>query len=510
MIITEIYTEGFRNLSGKLTACPGINILCGDNAQGKTNWLEAIYLLASTKSFRTSSLKDTLRLNTPNQNTSSGLAKQAYIRGSVIKERLKKDLQVHLEESTKSFYINGKREAITRYIGNLDVVVFCAEEMEIVRGEPSERRRFLDRGVLNLFPAYLKVLSEYNRILKQKNALLKQAQESPQPKKFFELIETWNEQLIDFSTQIHIARLDYTKRLRKMLNKQLFSQKQIDIKYISALSSHGVSENTSKEEYKKIISQRMKIRLENEVSLGYSLIGPHRDELEILIDSLDASKFGSSGEQRSALITLDLAQISLYHQVFEEYPVFLIDDIDAELDLRRISLLLNHLTDKMQVFISTSKREIATQYQNQALCSFISQGNIAKNSEISQNDEPNDSNDTFNGVSKESISGFNNHLTESLTDTIKEHSKIEKNTTESLVAKQINDPQAETVIKVTESTISKAETVIAITNIAVTAPITLSDPKENSPTKTPPSKNTVSAKEDEKSFDPEDRHRAPF
>ncbi|KAF0247820.1 MAG: DNA replication and repair protein RecF [bacterium] len=167
MIITDIYAEGFRNLSGKLTAYPGINILCGDNAQGKTNWLEAIYLLASTKSFRTSTLKDTLRLNPSTQTI-----KQAYIRGSVIRERLRKDLQVQLEENTKSFYINGKRESVTRYIGNLDVIIFCAEEMEIVRGEPAERRRFLDRGILSLFPTYLKTISEYNRILKQKNVLL--------------------------------------------------------------------------------------------------------------------------------------------------------------------------------------------------------------------------------------------------------------------------------------------------------------------------------------------------
>ncbi|MBL8195295.1 MAG: DNA replication/repair protein RecF, partial [Blastocatellia bacterium] len=121
------------------------------------------------------------------------------------------------------------------------------------------------------------------------------------------------------------------------------------------------------------------LRLENEIAVGYSLIGPHRDELEILIDGQEVSKFGSSGEQRSALITLDLAQIAIYHQTFEEYPIFLIDDIDAELDLKRISLLLDHLANKMQVFISTSKREIASQYQKKAQCNFISQGKIIEN-----------------------------------------------------------------------------------------------------------------------------------
>lgn len=480
MIITEIYTEGFRNLSGKLTACPGINILCGDNAQGKTNWLEAIYLLASTKSFRTSSLKDTLKLNTTSPNV-----KQAYIRGSVIKERLRKDLQVQLEENTKSFYINGKREAVTRYIGNLDVVVFCAEEMEIVRGEPSERRRFLDRGVLSLFPSYLKTLSEYNRILKQKNVLLKQAQENSQPKKFFDLIETWNNQLADYSTEIHMSRLDYTKRLRKVLNKQLFSQKHIDIKYVSALSSHGVIENTSKADYRKIIDERLRLRMENEVSAGYSLIGPHRDELEILVDSLEASKFASAGEQRSALITLDLAQISVYHQAFEEYPVFLIDDIDAELDLRRISLLLNHLADKMQVFISTSKREIASQYQNLALCNFIEQGNVVTKLESSPSN-----------------------------DLIKTSAAL----TKTLIEDKINTPKPKiNILEIESNSSTLAQTILPI-EMSILDPIsTLSSPKtetELQETKllaqTPSSKNTASLSEEKSFAESEDRHRAPF
>ena len=460
MIITDIYAEGFRNLSGKLTAYPGINILCGDNAQGKTNWLEAIYLLASTKSFRTSTLKDTLRLNPSTQTI-----KQAYIRGSVIRERLRKDLQVQLEENTKSFYINGKRESVTRYIGNLDVIIFCAEEMEIVRGEPAERRRFLDRGILSLFPTYLKTISEYNRILKQKNVLLKQAQESSQPKKFFDLIETWNQQLVDYSTQTHIARIDYTKRLRKVLNKQLFSQKQIDIGYISALSSHGVTENSTKEEYRQIITERLCLRIENEVSAGHALVGPHRDELEILIDGLETSKFGSAGEQRSALITLDLAQISVYHQAFEEYPVFLIDDIDAELDLRRISLLLGHLADKMQVFISTSKREIAAQYQNQAMCNFIYQGSVVNSLE------------TFPS----------NDLIEN-----KIENKIEVN----LVEPDIDIPPVTT----------PSSPILAPTTVPSSLKMEI-----NLSVKTPPSNNTVLVIDEEENFtDSEDRHRAPF
>src|SRR5439155_4518951 len=352
MLITEIHAEGFRNLEGVLECAPGINILCGHNAQGKTNWLEAIYVLGNTKSFRTSSLREILKIGPNNQ--PSG---QAHLRGSVLREKLMKELQIQIEENSKNFYINGKRESVVRYIGNLDVVVFSADEMQIVRGEPSERRRFLDRGIVWLTPAYLKALSEYNRVLKQKNALLKDVQQSENRRKFLDLIESWNEQLIEHGTHIHIARLEYTDRLRQALRSQLFSEKQVDIRYRSSLERHGSGQDLSAaDQYRQLLCSRLEARFDNEITAGYALVGPHRDELEVLIDGLEVSKFGSAGEQRSALITLDLAQISVYNSIFEEYPVFLIDDIDAELDARRISLLLDYVEDKMQVFVSTSKR----------------------------------------------------------------------------------------------------------------------------------------------------------
>lgn len=371
MIITEIQADGFRNLTGKLACSDGINILVGDNAQGKTNWLEAIYLLGNTKSFRTSILRETLQMDDEGRPV-----KQAFLRGAVLREGLRKDLQVHLEESNKHFYINGKREPVTRYLGNLDVIVFCADEMQIVRGEPSERRRFLDRGVVSLTPSYLKTLAEYNRILKQKNVLLKDAQESTWRQKYLDLIEAWNVQLVEYGVQIHQSRLNYTAKLRRVLGKQLFSDKVIDIHYRSSLNQHGLTEDHSTDDYRELFKTRLKVRLESEIAAGYALVGPHRDELAVLIEGLEASKFGSSGEQRSALITLDLAQMDVYNLAFEEYPVFLIDDIDAELDARRISLLLDHVEGKMQVFISTSKRAIATRYQTKAKCKYIREGSI--------------------------------------------------------------------------------------------------------------------------------------
>ncbi|MEW6734071.1 MAG: DNA replication and repair protein RecF [Acidobacteriota bacterium] len=366
MIITEVHADGFRNLEGVLECATGINILCGDNAQGKTNWLEAIYVLGNTKSFRTAALREALRIGADNRPAGS-----AILRGQVLREHLFKEIQLHLEENLKSFYVNGKRETVVRYLSNLDVLVFCAEEMQIIRGEPSERRRFLDRGIVTLSPTYLKVLSEYNRVLKQKNVLLKDAQQSERRHRYIDLIEPWNEQLLDYGTHIHNARVEYTERLRQALRSQLFSEREIDIRYRSSLEQHGDTRR-----YRELFQARLQARLENEIAAGYALVGPHRDELEVLIEGLEVSKFGSAGEQRSALITLDLAQITVYNSSFEEYPVFLIDDIDAELDARRISLLLEHVADKMQVFVSTSKRDIVAEYQSKAAFRFIQRGRV--------------------------------------------------------------------------------------------------------------------------------------
>src|ERR1041384_4001491 len=142
MLLTRIEASGFRNLEGFADFGPGLNIFYGDNAQGKTNWLEAIYTLGNTKSFRTSQLRECINFD----------AGQAILRGETSRGSLTKQIQLLLTETTKELYVNGKREAVIRYIGNLDVFVFSLEEMEVIRGEPKERRRFIDRGVVTTQP----------------------------------------------------------------------------------------------------------------------------------------------------------------------------------------------------------------------------------------------------------------------------------------------------------------------------------------------------------------------
>jgi len=361
MLLETLEVHNFRNLSGKVYWGAGLNIIYGDNGQGKTNWLEAIYLLATTKSFRTQRLQEAIRFSED----------LAVVRGLVAQSlEVQREMQVNLQGSTKSISINGKRESVARYLGQLHAVSFTAAELDIVRGMPEARRKFIDRGVVSLHHAYVQTLADYNRVIKQKNRLLQDASELEMGfDQAAELIAPWNEQLISLSTEIHRSRTDYIQRLNDVLERRLFEREDITIRYVSSLEGKG-----DLSDYESLIAERLRIRLQAEIAAGYSLIGPHRDDLEILFDRREMRAFGSSGQQRSALIILDLAAISVYYSWHNEYPLFLIDDVDAELDRKRINYLLEYLEGRTQTFITTSKESLVEQFVARANVYHVSNG----------------------------------------------------------------------------------------------------------------------------------------
>jgi len=364
MHLTRIEAAGFRNLTGFAETSPGLNIFYGDNAQGKTNWLEAIYVLGSTKSFRTSQVRDCIGFH----------AEQAILRGVVRRGNLTKEIQLLLTPASKELYVNGKREATLRYLGNLDVFVFSLEEMDVIRRDPTERRRFVDRGIAALMPSYIDTLSKYNHIIKQKNRLLADASESRTPEAFQAQVEAWNEELIDFGTVIHKARMRYVERLNHVLEENdygraIFGAERINLRYKSQLEGKG-----DLSDFRALFTERLALRINAEIAAGHALIGPHRDDLEILADGREVGRFGSAGQQRSALLLLDLAQVTIYNSAYEESPVLLIDDLDAELDRGRIEAVLGALEQSAQTFISTSRRTIANRYRDRAAIHFVAGG----------------------------------------------------------------------------------------------------------------------------------------
>jgi DNA replication and repair protein RecF len=353
MLLEWIEVHNFRNLSGRISWGNGLNIIFGDNGQGKTNWLEAIYLLATTKSFRTQKLQDAVRFGDD----------LGIVRGRVGRsEEVHRDLQVTLQGNTKTISVNGKREAVARYLRQLHTVAFTADELEVVRGGPEARRKFLDRGAVSLHHSYVQTLADYNRVIKQKNRLLQDASDSEMSTEQVERIITpWNEQLLGLSGEIHRARTGFVERLNDVLERRLFEREDITIRYVSSLEGKG-----DLSDYESLLAERLKLRLPAEISAGYSLIGPHRDDLEILFDGRDIRAFGSSGQQRSALIILDLAAISVYYSWHNEYPLFLIDDVDAELDRKRIRYLLEYLEGRTQTFITTSKESLVEEFMGRS------------------------------------------------------------------------------------------------------------------------------------------------
>jgi DNA replication and repair protein RecF len=371
MQLRAIEACGFRNLAEvRIEFSPGLNILWGPNAQGKTNLLEAIYTLANTKSFRTSALREAIAFG----------GDEAVVRGEVRRGPLTREIQMRLAGPRKEFFVNGKRESTVEYIAHLDAIVFSFEEMGIVRGEPAERRRFVDRGVVGLKPTYLRTLSNYNRVLKQKNRLLRDAAEASEAGShraagLRETVESWNAQLVETGARIHRERTAYVERMRDALAQNLFGE-PVGVRYRSSFEGKG-----DLDDYETLFSERLGLRLEAELAAGHALIGPHRDDLEVLVGGREVSRFGSAGQQRSALLILDLAQVSVYYQTYEEYPVLLIDDIDAELDRDRINRLLEHLEGKAQTFISTSKWDVAAAYRTRAEIFSVHAGRVARQPE---------------------------------------------------------------------------------------------------------------------------------
>ncbi len=365
MLLETLEAIGFRNLQGKFSCGDRLNIFFGENGHGKTNWLEAIYFLANARSFRTSKPAEIVEFGHD----------LAIVRGAVRESpEIVRELQASIQANTKALLVNGKKETIQRYLGQLHAIIFNSDELEVVRGLPDARRRFLDTGIVSLHPPFVQTFTDYSRVIRQKNALLQDARDSQFTiEKATELLAPWNEQLASLASRIHRARVRFVERLNEVLETRLFGREELTVRYRSALEEKG-----DMADYEGLITERLALRVQAEVIAGHALIGTHRDDMELTFDGHDLRRFGSSGQQRSALLLLQLANIAVYRATRGEYPLFLIDDIDAELDYRRIGQLLEFLTGKTQTFVTTSKESLVEKFGSDASVFDIENG-IAEN-----------------------------------------------------------------------------------------------------------------------------------
>lgn len=363
MLLKSLEVKDFRNLRGTLVPTCGLNILVGNNGQGKTNWLEAIHILSTTKSFKTARPQEAIRFG----------EELAIIGGRVQRsEGIVHELQIAIQQNSKILSVNGKKETMHDYLGELHAVLFNSDAIEVVRGHPEARRRFLDDAIVSLHPPFIQTFTDYNRVIKQKNSLLQTARDNEFPlEKVAELLVPWNEQLASLATRIHKGRVRIVDRLNEMLENRLLGDEVISIRHVSSLEGKG-----DLSDYETLISERLGLRVQAETVAGHALIGPHRDDLEILSNGLDLRRFGSAGQQRSALLILLLASIAVYSATRNEYPLFLLDDLDAELDYRRVGQLLEFLHGKTQTFITTSKENFVERFGAEAAIFMAENGEL--------------------------------------------------------------------------------------------------------------------------------------
>ena len=326
MILRGITTQNFRNLIDAETAFhPQTNILVGRNGQGKTNLLEAIYFLATTKSFRTSRIASLFRFG----------AQNVFVSGALQRDVVEKTLSVGMETPRRVLMINGEKVTLAAYLNAMSVFAYSAARLEVIRGTPEERRRFLDRGVASVNAAYLEQFARYMRALKQRNALLADIAMNRQSSAS---LDAWDDELRESAAPVHRARGAYASDLA-----EAFTQ---------IVKRHGYHIATLEMHYRP---NEVEEKRREEIRARMTLSGPQRDLVEFVIDGRPASEVLSGGEQKMIVLFLKFAKLELFRRRHDDAPLFLLDDIDAELDLEILHDLLTKLPVATQLFATSAK-----------------------------------------------------------------------------------------------------------------------------------------------------------
>ena len=350
MICNRISAGNFRNIkNAEVTFTPGVNILLGDNAQGKTSLLEAIYFVSLGRSFRSVHEADLIKFGEEYSRIS--LDYSDAVRNQNITIFLSKDKRRHVEQNKV------KITKMSDIIGQFRAVMFCPEHLSLVKDGPSERRAFLDVAISQLRPVYLKSLQKYNQILRQRNQLIKSAVRDRQS--FDATIEFWSRQLAHEAAVISKFRLWYVKladeNVKKLFTRMMGERELPEIIYVG-------SSKQDPEEYSDIsLTEEKYFELlmsnhDREIALGATNYGIHKDDLDILLNGRSARLYGSQGQQRSLAITLKLAEGEICKTDCGEYPVFLLDDVLSELDGKRRAFLQNEMNSR-QVIMTTCEKE---------------------------------------------------------------------------------------------------------------------------------------------------------
>jgi DNA replication and repair protein RecF len=343
--LTTLQLEQFRNFSKESVGfCDGLNLLVGRNGQGKTNLLEAMYLLGYGKTYRTALARECIR---------HGQA-ECGISGIVAHGGVEKKLQVRISPSDKELTVHGKCVALDEFAGQFHVVAFTQGHISVIRGAPAERRAFLDRALVMMYPGHVRHIAGYVRALKHRNSLLSGGVDGQQQVVDERQMETWDETVAREGARLIWNRVRYVKDLKQQLPQALFGAEELKLHYIATVRG----DLSSTESIEKSLREGLFASRSVDQRLGFTTVGPHRDDLKIFIDGKPAAHFGSAGQQRSAMLSLYFAQMEMHRRDHGYYPVFLVDDVEAELDTHRLRIFLSYLAERTQTFLTTAKPEI--------------------------------------------------------------------------------------------------------------------------------------------------------
>jgi DNA replication and repair protein RecF len=342
--IKRLTFENFRNLKkGELSLSDGVNILYGDNAQGKTNLLEGCWLFTGGKSFRGVKDKELITFGKD----------KATLSMSFFAGERDQEATIQLGDR-RTLTLNGvSGKAPSSLVGKFCAVVFCPSHLSLLSGPKEERRKFMDAAYCQLRPLYVKVLTQFNRTLSQRNALIKSVKNGDLPvDKAKEMLLIWDSQLAEVSAKVTLARTAYIRKIGKEANliydglsagKERFS--------LSLLSQVGDPDGKTEAQLFEIYLNLIQRNHDRDFGAGFSTVGAHREDFSALINGVPVKNFASQGQQRSAVLSLKLAEASLLKEVTGEQPVALLDDVMSELDVSRQDYILNHIHD-WQVLIT--------------------------------------------------------------------------------------------------------------------------------------------------------------
>lgn len=345
MYIEQLSLKNYRNYEElEISFENKVNVILGENAQGKTNVMESIFVLAMAKSHRTSNDKELIRWD----------KEYAKIEGRIQKQHGSLPMQLIISKRGKKAKCNHiEQQKLSQYVGNMNVVMFAPEDLNLVKGSPQIRRRFIDMEIGQVSPIYLHDMSQYQKILQQRNHYLKMMQIKKQND--HTMLEILTEQFIETAVKIIAKRFEFLRLLESWaqpIHKGI--SRGLETLKIEYKPSVDVSEEQDLSKMVAGFEEKFSKVKDREIERGTTMFGPHRDDLLFFVNKRDVQTYGSQGQQRTTALSLKLAEIELIQSEIGEYPILLLDDVLSELDDYRQSHLLNTIQGKVQTFVTTT------------------------------------------------------------------------------------------------------------------------------------------------------------